>query len=197
MRSLKQFGTPDALTAMTYRMSRLVMEDSMTKRYFALEVILAMAVLAISNIPLVGQQVPSSETLVHMVVTVEAHHGTNIPAINREDVMVYQGHDRDRVTDWLPLQGDHAGLELFLLIDDASNTSLDSQLEDLRQFVSSQPATPPIRIGYIRDVTVHIVHNPTTDHPQAAKSFRLPLTPPAPSPSPYFSSTSLITRYPP
>src|SRR6266851_5851463 len=74
-------------------------EDSMTKRYFALEVILAVAVLAISNIPLVGQQVPSSGTPVHMVVTVEAHHGTNIPAINREDVMVYQGHDRDQVTD--------------------------------------------------------------------------------------------------
>jgi len=172
------------------------MEASMTKRYFALEVILGMAVLAISNIPLVGQQVPSSETLVHMVVTVETHHGTNIPAINREDVMVYQGHDRDRVTDWLPLQEDHAGLELFLLIDDASNTSLDSQLEDLRQFVSSQPATTAIGIGYMRDGTVQIVQNPTTDHPQAAKSLRLPLGDPGASPSPYLSVSDLIKRWP-
>ncbi len=71
----------------------------MTKRHFALERILAMAVLAISDIPLAGQQVPSSGTPVHLVVTVEAHHGTNTPAINREDVMVYQGHDRDQVTE--------------------------------------------------------------------------------------------------
>ena len=32
-------------------------------------------------------------------------------------------------------QGEHAGLELFLLIDDDSSSSLGSQLEDLRKFV--------------------------------------------------------------
>jgi len=168
----------------------------MTKRYFALEVMLGFAVLVISDIPLVAQQVPSSGTPVHMVVTVEAHHGTNILAINREDVMVYQGHDRDQVTDWIPLQGDHAGLELFLLIDDASNTSLDSQLEDLRQFVSSQPATTAIGIGYMRDGTVQNVQNPTTDHAQAVKSLRLPLGDPGASASPYFSVGDLIKRWP-
>jgi len=72
----------------------------MPKRYFALEIILAMAVLAISNIPLVGQQVVVGNSGTHGV-TVEPHHGTNIPAINREDVIVYQGNDRDQVTNWL------------------------------------------------------------------------------------------------
>ena len=168
----------------------------MTNRYFALEIILAMAVLAISNIPLLGQQVPSPGTPVHMVVTVEAHHGTNIPDIKREDVMVYQGKDRDQVTDWLPLQGDHAGLELYLLIDDASNTSLGSQLEDLRRFISSQPATTAIGIGYMRNGTVQIVQKLTTDHQQAAKSLRLPLGDPGASPSPYFSVVDLIKRWP-
>jgi hypothetical protein len=168
----------------------------MTKRYFALEIILTMAVLAISNIPLVGQQAPSSGTPVHMVVTVESHHGTNVPAINREDIMVYEGHDRDQVTDWLPLQGDHAALELFLLIDDASNTSLNSQLEDLRRFVSSQPSTTAIGIGYMRNGTVQIVQNPTTDHLRAAKSLRLPIGDPGASPSPYFSVGDLIKRWP-
>jgi hypothetical protein len=167
-----------------------------TKRYFALEIILAIALLAISNIPLAGQQVASPGTPVHMVVTVEARHGANIPPINREDVMVYQGHDRDQVTGWLPLQGDHAGLELFLLIDDASNTSLGSQLEDLRRFVTSQLATTATGIGYMRNGTVQIVQNPTTDHPQAAKSLRLPLADPGASPSPYFSVGDLIKRWP-
>ena len=73
----------------------------MTKRYFALEVILAMAVLAISNIPVVRPTGPVVGNSGTHGVTVEPHHGTNIPAINREDVIVYQGNDRDQVTDWL------------------------------------------------------------------------------------------------
>src|SRR5713226_4658293 len=159
----------------------------MTKRYFVLEVMLGFAVLVISDIPLVAQQVPSSGTPVHMVVTVEAHHGTNIPAINREDVMVYQGHDRDKVTDWVPLQGDHAGLELFVLIDDASNTSLGSQLEDLRQFINSQPATTAIAVGYMQNGAVNIVQNFTNDHTQAVKALRLPFGNIGVSASPYLS----------
>ena len=104
-----------------------------------------MIVLTASVRPIAAQEAASSSGVpVHMVVTVEARHGTNVPVINREDVMVYQGHDRDKVTDWVPLQGDHAGLELFVLIDDASNTSLGSQLEDLRQFINAQPATTKI-----------------------------------------------------
>jgi len=170
----------------------------MTKFHFTLSVMFAMATLAISDIPLLAQQVPSSGPQVHVVVTVEARHGTNIPVINREDVVVYQGHDRDQVTGWLPLQGDHAGLELelFLLIDDAANNSLNSQLQDLREFISSQPATTAVGVGYMSEGTVQIVQNLTTDHAQADKSLRLPLGDPGASPSPYFSVTDLIKRWP-
>src|SRR5947207_15778797 len=78
-----------------------------------------------------------------MVVTVDPRHGSNVPVINRDDVIVYQGHDRAQVADWLPLQGEHAGLQLFILIDDAANTSLGSQLEDIRQFINAH--LPPRR----------------------------------------------------
>jgi hypothetical protein len=168
----------------------------MTKFHFALPVIFAMSAVATSDSPLIAQQVPSSGPQVHVVVTVEARHGTNIPVINRDDVMVYQGHDRDQVTGWLPLQGDHAGLQLFLLIDDAASNSLNSQLQDLREFINSQPATTAVGVGYMRDGTVEIAQNPTTDHAQAAKSLRLPMGDPGASPSPYFSVTDLIKRWP-
>lgn len=132
----------------------------------------------------------------HMVVTIEAHHGTEIPVINRQDVMVYEGHDRDQVTDWVPLIGDHAGLELFVLIDDALNVSFDSQLQDLKQFISRQPATTMIAIGYMRDGTVQITQNLTADHAQAVKALRIPIGDPGVSASPYFSVTDLIKRWP-
>ena len=50
----------------------------------------------------------------HLLVTVEARHGTNVPDISQRDVTVYEGHDRDQVTDWVPAQAEHAGLELFI-----------------------------------------------------------------------------------
>lgn len=152
--------------------------------------------LPATRLVLAQQPSTSAGAAVHAVVTVEAHHGTNIPVINREDVMVYEGHDRDQVTDWVPLVGDHAGLQLFLLIDDAANSSLDSQLQDLRQFISTQPATTAIGVGYMRDGTVQVVQNLTTDHAQAAKSLRLPLGDPGASPSPYFSVVDLIKKWP-
>jgi hypothetical protein len=37
---------------------------------------------------------------VHVVVTVEAHKGKEFPVINREDVLVHEGRDRDPVVDW-------------------------------------------------------------------------------------------------
>lgn len=145
----------------------------------------------------VAQQAPrSADIAAHMVVTVEAHHGTNIPVINREDVMVYEGRDRDKVTDWVPLVGDHAGLELFVLIDDASNSSVDLQLQDLKQFINDQPTTTTIGVGYMRNGTVQITQYLTADHAQAAKALRLPLGDPGASASPYFSVIDLVKRWP-
>ena len=53
-----------------------------------------------------AQQPPSETVPVSMVVSVEARHGKEIPVVNnKEDVRVFEGHDRLRVTDWIPLQG--------------------------------------------------------------------------------------------
>ena len=164
---------------------------------FTVEVALAMTLVLNAAPPGLAQQASTAAgSTVHVVVTVEARHGSNIPVINREDAMVYEGHDRDRVTDWVPLMGSHAGLELFLLIDDSSNSSLGSQLEDLRQFVKTQPATTAIGVGYMQDGTARIVQNLTTDHTQAARSLRLPLEDPGVSASPYFSVVDLIKKWP-
>src|SRR5215475_13635305 len=109
-------------------------------------------------VPLIGAQQPSGSAGVPatLVVTVEARHGSTPPVINREDVMVYEGHNRDEVTNWIPLQGNRAGLELFILIDDGLSTSVDVQLNDLKKFIASQPPTSAIGIGYMRDGTVQV-----------------------------------------
>ena len=85
---------------------------------------------------------------VHVVVTVEAHKGKEPPVINREDVIVHEGRDRDPVVDCVPAQGEHAALELMILLDDGSNTTLGTQLDELRNFISSQPETTTVGVAY-------------------------------------------------
>ena len=140
---------------------------------------------------------PAGTISVHMVVTVEAHHGTEVPEIKQQDVTVRQGKERAQVTDWIALRGDRAGLELFVLVDDAlTPTSLGTQLEDLRQFINSQPDTTAIGVGYMRDGSVDISQNLTTEHAQAAKALRLPLGNVGAMASPYLSIGDLIKRWP-
>ena len=143
-------------------------------------------------------QQPSAGTVpVSTIVSVEAKHGKDIPAVNnREDVRVFQGHDRLQVTDWLPLQGNRSGLELFVLIDEASSSSLASQFDDLRRFMNAQPDTAAIAVGYMENGTVRIAQNFAKDHSQAAKALRIPTGLAAGGSSPYLSITDAIKRWP-
>ena len=146
---------------------------------------------------MLAQQAPATEQrAVHIVVTAEPKHGTEVPPVNRDDVMVYEGHDRDRVTEWIPAQGDHAALELFILIDDESTASLGSQLEDIRTFINAQPTSSQVGVAYMQDGIARIVQNLTADHALAAKSLRLPMGSAGVNGSPYFAVSDLVKRWP-
>src|SRR6202140_961593 len=93
---------------------------------------------------------------VNMVVTVEARHGMNPPAVDRQDVMVYEGKTRDSVTGRTPAKGNNAGLELFILLDDSANAALATQFEDIRQFINSKPATTKVGVAYMDNGSAQI-----------------------------------------
>jgi hypothetical protein len=160
--------------------------------YAALALLFSAASLAV-----VAQENPSSTGVpVRMLVSVEARHGSGVPVINREDVIVHQGRDRAKVTDWVPAQGDHAELELVILIDDSSGSSVGTQLEDIRQFILAQPATAKIGVAYMQNGTAKVIQDLTSDHTQVAKALRLPLGIAGVNASPYFSLGDLIKRWP-
>jgi hypothetical protein len=156
-----------------------------------------LAAVAISTLPAAAQETPAaSGPPVNMIVTVEARHGMNPPAVDRQDVMVYEGKTRDSVTGWTPAKGENAGLELFILLDDSANATLATQFEDIRQFINSQAPTTKVGVAYMRNGTAEIAQNLTADHTQASKSLRIPLGIGAVNASPYFSLTDLIKRWP-
>ena len=141
-------------------------------------------------------QATGSGVPVRIVVTVEGQKGAAPPNLAPNDVLVYLDNERMRVTDWTPVQNDRTGLQLWLLIDDGTDTELGTQLQDLRNFVLEQPSTTQVGIGYLRNGTVRVEQKPTADHALAAKTIRLPLGQPGISASPYLALIDLIQKWP-
>jgi hypothetical protein len=133
---------------------------------------------------------------VHTVVTVEAKKGSDVPLINREDVLVSEGKTRDTVTEWIPAAGDHAALEYMILIDDGSNMTVGNQLDPIRQFILAQPATTKIGVAYMQNGIARVAADLSSDHEQVAKALRLPTGIAGINGSPYFSLSDLVKRWP-
>src|SRR5208282_5582663 len=100
---------------------------------------------------------------VTMTITASVQSDKRMPDLNQQEIAVTQGKQRLKVTEWVPAQGDRAGLELFILIDDSSNPTLGMHLDDLKTFINAQPPTTSIGVGYMRNATVQIAQNLTTD----------------------------------
>jgi len=138
----------------------------------------------------------TATTPVRITVTASVDDGKRMPEIQKEDVIVKNGKERVQVKEWVPARGDRAGLELFILIDDASLSNLALQFEDLRAFIKAQPPTTQVGIGYARNATVEISQNFTPDLALAAKSLRMPLSSVGAYGSPYLSVADLMKRWP-
>jgi len=162
--------------------------------------ILALILGIISGPALAAANKPDSTTgdvPVRMVVTVKARHGAQVPAVAPDDVKVYQRDKRDTVTSWLPLQGDRAGLQLFILIDETSRDSVSLQFKSIAKFIEDQPDSTAIAVGYMRNGSVDTVQELTKDHALAVKALRLPLGATAVGyTSPYLSLSDLMKKWP-
>jgi hypothetical protein len=166
----------------------------MKKSHFLTGVVMGLAVYLSGGSALAQQSAEGVPTQV--VITVEPHKGKQMPEITRQDVMVYEGKDRDTVTEWIPAQGDHAALQVFLLLDDASGMNLGTQLGDLKKFIDSQEPTTQVGVAYMQNGVAVVEQNLTTDHAAAEKALRLPEGMIGANASPYFSLQDLIKRWP-
>lgn len=153
-------------------------------------------ILSVGLLSSAGQENTVVPTLpVELIVAIEAKHGKQTPTIYQQDVRVVHDHNRLRVVNWVPYQGENAGLELFLLIDDSSTTDVGLQLDDLRKFINAQPPTTAMGVGYIRNGEVEVLQNFTKDHSLAAKALRLPIGAGTVA-SPYTAITDFVHRWP-
>ena len=149
--------------------------------------------------PIVHAQEKSTQDAaqVHLVITNEAvRSDSDVPSLQPGDVKVKQGKNFLKVNQLIPAQGDNAALQLFILVDDTLGSGVGNNLNDIRDFISAQPASTVIAVGYMSNATVNIVQNFTADHALAVKALRLPRGSLSTMDSPYLSLISLVKGWP-
>jgi hypothetical protein len=128
-----------------------------------------------------------------MVITDTAlREDAELPRLQKEDVKVKQGKSFLPVTQLIPAEGDNAALQLMILIDDTLNTSIGNSLTELKDFISAQPASTVVGVGYMSNAGVNIAQNFTADKDLAVKAVRLPRGNVSTMDSPYLSLISLV-----
>jgi len=133
----------------------------------------------------------------HLIITAEGRRGAVPPEVVKDDVSVEVNKKPVRVEKWIPLRGDQANLELFIVIDDGDDSDLGTQFGSLKAFINGQPGTTRIGLAYLRNGSANIVATLTTDHAQLVKTLRLPLAQPGIAASPYMGISDLVKKWSP
>jgi len=113
------------------------------------------------------------------------------PSVNKDDVQLTAGKERKQVAEWAKADS----LALAILIDDALDTSVGIQMNDLKSFIMAQPASTSIAVAYAANNTAMVAQDFTSDHALAAKALRLPRGISTAS-SPYLAVIDLVKRWP-
>ena len=134
---------------------------------------------------------------VHVVITdAKLRDDADLPPLKKEDVKVKQGKAFLQVTQVIPAQDNNAALQLMILIDETLNTSVGNNLNDLKEFISSQPASTTVGVGYLSNAGVNLAQNFTPDKALAVNAIRLPRGNFSTMDSPYLSLISLVKGWP-
>jgi hypothetical protein len=144
---------------------------------------------------LFADSLPGSGVPVTVVITAQPHKNEPPAKLTPDDVLVTQNKRHMPVTSLEPLSSQQT-VQLWILLDDGSSSSLSAQLGDLRKFIVAQRPTAEIGIGYMRNGMVEVVQPLTADHESAAKALRLTTATPGISASPYQALQELVKKWP-
>ena len=131
-----------------------------------------------------------------MIVTAEAPNHAAAPVITLHDVLARVDNQTANVGVWHPLRDDPAGLELWLMIDEGTDSRIGTQFNDIKTFIRQQPANVKVAVGYLRNGSVYTSQKPTTDREAAVKAIRLPEGLPGISGSPYIALSDFLHHLP-
>jgi len=141
-----------------------------------------------------AQSTAPSGTPARILLTIGHHYGHPPSVLTKDDFTVHQQYDERPVTGLVPLRGDRAALELFVLVDNGSNSEMASNFDDLNKFIRSQPQTTSVGVAYITEGKLKIAKKPSLDRETVIKA----LSPPSGSQpaDPFDALADLIKGWP-
>ena len=128
-----------------------------------------------------------------IVVTTGHFFGQEAPVLTKDNLVVTQENKPVTITNVVPLRGDRAALELFVLVDNCSSCEVGQKEEELQRFIAALPSTTSVGVAYIQDGKLQIGENPTPDRQRVIKA----LSPPGGSKpaTPYGALADLINGW--
>ncbi len=118
------------------------------------------------------------------------------PSVSQQSIEVEVNGKQAQISNWQPLRGAQATVELVLLIDDGARASLGREFDDIRQFVSSLPPNVKVTLAYMENGRAVFSAPLSSDHAAAVKDLHLPLGASSSSASPYFCLSDLAKNWP-
>jgi hypothetical protein len=118
------------------------------------------------------------------------------PNLSQQSIQIQVNGKQSQITNWLPLRGSHANVELVLLIDDGARTSLGREFDDIKEFIQTLPPNVKISLAYMQNGRAVFSGPLTANHATAVQELHLPLGASGVSASPYFCLSDLAKRWP-
>lgn len=155
--------------------------------------------VCLSALPAFSQDRPAEELeaapTAQLVVTAKVKGSRPVPTVQQKDVEVLlKGHPA-KIFDWVPLQGQNAGVQLVFLIDDSVRSYFSLQISSLRKFILALPSSTEVAVAYMDNGRAQMAQKLTSDHALAAKSLRVPNGIVGISGSPYFVLSDLAKHW--
>src|SRR5579862_9048001 len=136
-----------------------------TKRFFGevemrnfRKLIMAGAILALCTAAVPAQQ--GAPVTVTVTVTGKDQTPPQIPA---NEILVRQDGKARPVISWTPAKGDHAGLDLAIVVDDSITPRVADRWSELQSFVRSLPVETRVAIVYANYGGTRFEQSFTTD----------------------------------
>lgn len=130
---------------------------------------LGVMILGVSSVVLAAE-ISAAAPTTQMIVTIQPDRAGQANEFRPGDLRVYQGNSRRTITGIEHLSGELAGMELFIYVDDAiDSTTFEDLRPDIERFVRALPETTKVAAG-----NSLATGSFTSDREIAAKSLKPP-----------------------
>src|SRR5438552_9141886 len=137
---------------------------------------------------------PEAERVKTITVTIDQKGHTGMPALDRNDFLVYEDGSQREVLSVLPATDESAPLNLAIVIQEGI-PQVNSEIKSLQKFISGLPEGSQVMIAYLNGNFIDVRQPFTTDIEKAAGKLRVVASSTNMPSSPYLSLIDVMKKF--